>query len=155
MDFIQELRFDRLGAFTFSFEAGTFSETLGDPIPEELKLERQARLMETQQQISLELNQAQIGKTLDVLIEGLGDIEGTDEKIAVGRTYRDAPEIDGVVLVEGQPEVGSIIPVEISNAMTNCILIRLIPIEIITPNSYCRSAVIIIKVPSIPNPITR
>jgi ribosomal protein S12 methylthiotransferase len=118
LDFIEEIRFDRLGAFAFSFEPGTYSEALGDPIPEEVKLDRQGRLMEKQQQISLELNQAQIGKTLDVLIEGLGDIEGTDEKIAVGRTYRDAPEIDGIVLVEGQPEIGQIIPVEISTAMT-------------------------------------
>ena len=118
MDFIEEVRFDRLGAFTYSFEPETYSASLGDTVLAEIKLERQNRLMERQQQISLELNQAQIGKTLDVLIEGLGEIEDSDEKIAVGRTYRDAPEIDGIVLVEGQPEVGKIVPVEINSAVT-------------------------------------
>ena len=118
LDFIEELRFDRVGAFTFSFEAGTTSEPLGDPVPEEVKLERQERLMTLQQRISLENNQAQVGKTLDVLIEGRGEVEDSQEPIAVGRTYRDAPEIDGMVIVEGQPPVGEIVPVRITGAMT-------------------------------------
>ncbi|MCW5873175.1 MAG: 30S ribosomal protein S12 methylthiotransferase RimO [Anaerolineales bacterium] len=117
MDFIEEIRFDRVGVFTFSFEPGTSSEPLGDPVPEEVKEERKGRLMELQQRISLENNQALVGQTIDVLIEGTGEVEGSDEPIAVGRSYRDAPEIDGLVFVEGGAPVGEIIPVRITGAM--------------------------------------
>lgn len=117
LDFIQEIRFDRVGVFTFSFEPGTTSEPLGDPIPQEVKEARKDQLMQLQQGISLEKNQALIGKTLDVLIEGHGEYEGSGEPIALGRSYRDAPEIDGMVFVEGQPPVGEIVPVRITGAM--------------------------------------
>jgi len=118
IDFIEEIRFDRVGAFTFSFEHGTVSEELGDPVPEEVKLERLDRLMTLQQKISLEKNQQFIGQTLDVLIESYSQPEGAAEQIAIGRSYRDAPEIDGVVLVEGKPPIGEIVPVTISGALT-------------------------------------
>ncbi|MEE9598901.1 MAG: 30S ribosomal protein S12 methylthiotransferase RimO, partial [Anaerolineales bacterium] len=95
LDFIHEVRFDRVGVFEFSFESGTTSESLGDPIPRAVKTERKERLMLTQQGISLQKNQALIGKTLDVLIEGQGIVEGSSEMISLGRSYRDAPEIDG------------------------------------------------------------
>ena len=111
MDFVQEIRFDRVGAFQFSFEPGTTSEPLGDPVPAQVKQERYERLMEVQQNISLQINQSHVGRTLDVLIEGYGD------GISVGRSYRDAPEIDGMVLVEGQAEIGRIVPVRITGAM--------------------------------------
>ncbi len=117
MDFIEEVRFDRVGVFTFSFEPGTTSEPLGDPVREEVKDERKERLMLAQQRISLENNQALVGQTLDVLIEGHGEMEDSSEPIAVGRSYRDAPEIDGLVFVEGQPPVGEIVPVRITGAM--------------------------------------
>lgn len=117
MDFIEDLRFDRLGTFTFSFETETASEPLGDPIPEEVKVDRKEALMLTQQNISLEKNQAQVGKTLDVLVEGQGTVEGTTDKISLGRSYRDAPEIDGMVIVEGELPVGEIVPVQITGAM--------------------------------------
>lgn len=113
LDFVQDIRFDRIGAFTFSFEPGTTSEPLGDPVSEEEKETRLERLMTLQQGISLEKNQALIGKTLDVLIEGCND------GISVGRSYRDAPEIDGLVFVEGQAPVGQVVPVMISGAMTH------------------------------------
>lgn len=118
LDFVEEIRFDRVGAFTFSFEPGTTSEPLGDPVPEEIKLDRQKRLMTLQQGISLEKNQALIDQTINVLIEGHGEIEGSDELISIGRSYRDAPEIDGMVFVEGQPPIGEIVPVKINGAMT-------------------------------------
>ncbi|MEK7993255.1 MAG: 30S ribosomal protein S12 methylthiotransferase RimO [Planctomycetota bacterium] len=111
LDFVEEIRFDKVGAFKFSFEPGTASEKLGDPIPEELKEERLRRLMEKQQPISLEHNQAFVGRTLDVLIEGAG------EDISIGRSYRDAPKIDGLVLVKGEIPVGSMVPVRIDKAM--------------------------------------
>jgi ribosomal protein S12 methylthiotransferase len=111
LDFIQEVRFDKVGAFKFSFEPGTGSESLGDPTPPEVKQERWERLMILQQQISLERNQQFVGKTLDVLMEGYGD------GISLGRSYRDAPEIDGMVIVEGKVPTGEIIPVHITGAM--------------------------------------
>lgn len=110
-DFVKETRFDRVGAFQFSFEPGTTSAPLGDPVPAEVKQERYERLMELQQGISLQVNQSYVGKTLDVLVEGY------DNGISIGRSYRDAPEIDGLVLVEGQAEVGEIVPVRITGAM--------------------------------------
>lgn len=110
-DFVKEIRFDRVGAFRFSFEPGTASEPLGDPLPAEVKEERYARLMELQQGISLQINQSFVGKTLDVLIEG------RDGEIAIGRSYRDAPEIDGMVFVEGKAKMGEIVPVRITGAM--------------------------------------
>jgi ribosomal protein S12 methylthiotransferase len=117
LNFVQDIRFDRVGVFTFSFENDTASEPLGDPVPPAVKEERQARLMSIQQNISLANNQSMVNKTLDVLIEGIGEIEGTDETIAVGRTYRDAPEIDGLVFVEGDTAIGEIVPVRITGAM--------------------------------------
>lgn len=117
MDFIEEIRFDRVGVFTFSFEKGTSSEPLGDPVAAEVKEERKEQLMALQQQISLEKNQVLVGERLDVLIEGHGEVEGTSEAISVGRSYRDAPEIDGLVFVEGQPPIGEIVPVRITGAL--------------------------------------
>lgn len=111
MDFVQEIRFDRVGTFQFSFEPGTTSAPLGDPVPAPVKQERFERLMEAQQTISLQVNQAYVGKTLDVLIEGF------DNGISIGRSYRDAPEIDGMVFVEGQAKIGEIVPVRITGAM--------------------------------------
>jgi ribosomal protein S12 methylthiotransferase len=111
LDFVGEMRFDKVGAFQFSFEPGTTSEPLGDPIPAEVKQERYARLMALQQPISMERNQAFVGRTLDVLFEG------KDKGISIGRSYRDAPEIDGLVLVEGDIPAGQMIPVRINGAM--------------------------------------
>ena len=117
LDFVKEIRFDRVGVFEYSFEPGTAAEVLGDPIPKHIKEERQEKLMITQQGISLAKNQAQIGKSLDVLIEGKGEVEGSGEIISLGRSYRDAPEIDGMVIVEGDLMEGEIVPVRITGAM--------------------------------------
>ena len=108
-----------LGAFQFSFEPGTASEALGDPVPPEVKEERYQRLMELQQSISLQINQGYVGQTLDVLVEGFNN------GLVVGRSYRDAPEIDGQVLIELDgskktvplPAIGSLVPVRITGAM--------------------------------------
>lgn len=111
MDFVKEIRFDRVGTFQFSFEPGTTSEPLGDPIPAEVKQERFERVMELQQSISLQINQSYVGKSLDVLVEGF------DNGISIGRSYRDAPEIDGMVFIEGKARIGEIVPVRITGAM--------------------------------------
>ncbi len=111
LDFVREIRFDRLGAFKFSFEPGTTSEPLGDPVPAEVKQDRYERLMELQQNISLQINQGLVGRTLNVLIEG------RDKEISIGRSYRDAPEIDGLVFAEGNARIGDMVPVKITGAM--------------------------------------
>jgi len=113
LKFLEEMQLDHVGAFTFSFEPGTTSESFGDPVSEEEKQERLRRLMKLQESISLKRNQALIGKKLDVLIEGEGD------GISVGRSYRDAPEIDGLVIVNGMLPIGTIQPVQITGAMTH------------------------------------
>jgi len=110
LDFVEEMRFDRMGAFKFSFEKGTTSAPLGDTIPNDIKQERFGRLMAKQQQISLELNQHFIGHDLDVLVEG------TKQGISIGRSYRDAPEIDGMVFVKGKYKKGQMLRVHIEKA---------------------------------------
>jgi len=111
LDFVDSTRFDRVGTFQFSFEPGTASEPLGDPVPPEIKEARYDRLMILQQSISLQINQSLVGKQLDVLIEG------RDKGFSIGRSYRDAPEIDGMIVVEGRLKIGEIHPVRITGAM--------------------------------------
>ncbi|MEZ0397341.1 MAG: 30S ribosomal protein S12 methylthiotransferase RimO [Anaerolineales bacterium] len=114
LDFVAEMKFDRLGAFQYSFEPGTPAEALGDPIPAEVKEERYQRLMELQQTISLQKNQALVGQTLQVLIDG----NDRKKRFSIGRSYRDAPEVDGVVLVEGLFPPGTLLPVRVTGALT-------------------------------------
>jgi ribosomal protein S12 methylthiotransferase len=104
-DFVAEMKFHRLGVFTYSQEEGTTAFGLGDPIPHEVKEERRAHVMELQQQISEERNTSLIGTTVKVLIDR------DDGEFFVGRTEWDAPEIDQEVLVRATPElrVGSFI----------------------------------------------
>jgi ribosomal protein S12 methylthiotransferase len=109
--FARELQFDRVGAFTYSHEIGTPSGSLPGQIPDDVKEARRAQLMEQQQSISLRRNQELIGQTLPVLVDGYGD------GLSVGRCYRDAPEIDGMVIVEEQLPVGEIVQVRITGAM--------------------------------------
>jgi ribosomal protein S12 methylthiotransferase len=109
LDFVREVRFDRVGVFTYSYEPGTAD--LPGQVPDEVKQARRDALMALQQMISLEKNQALIGQIQDVLVEGEGD------GLSVGRTYRDAPEVDGMVIVEGVLPVGEMIPVRITGAM--------------------------------------
>ncbi len=109
--FVQEMRFDRVGVFTYSREEGTPAARLPDDVPPEVKEERRARLMEVQQPISRSINETFIGEHLQVLIEGRG------EGISIGRTYRDAPEIDGLVLIEEDLPAGALVTVEITGAL--------------------------------------
>lgn len=90
-----------------------------DQVADEVKQERYNRLMETQQPISLRKNQAQVGKRLEILVEGEGEIGETGDPLLLGRSYRDAPEIDGLVLIPGIAGVpiGEMMEVHISGAM--------------------------------------
>ncbi|HSL89569.1 MAG TPA: 30S ribosomal protein S12 methylthiotransferase RimO [Ignavibacteriaceae bacterium] len=92
-DFVREAKFDRVGTFTFPVEENTSSFILGDPVPAEEKERRKDVLMEIQKDISLEKNSFMVGKVLKVLVEA---VEGD---FYIGRSYRDAPEVDGEVLI--------------------------------------------------------
>lgn len=112
LDFVQEQRFDRLGVFTYSHEEGTLAARYEDDVPEEIKEARFDALMTLQQGISLERNREQVGRVLPVLLEG------TDENLTVGRSYRDAPEIDGLVLIERHvAKVDRMVTVKITRAL--------------------------------------
>ncbi len=110
-DFVKEIEFDRVGVFTYSQEDGTAAYDLGDPIPDEIKEERKAALMELQSGISEKKNSEFLGKRMKVLID---DIEG---KYFVARSERDAPEVDGNVLIEasaGKLKLGEFYEAEIT-----------------------------------------
>lgn len=92
-NFVREIKFDRIGTFTFSVEENTSSFILGDPVSEEEKERRKNVLMEIQKEISLQKNESFIGKKLKVLIDS---VEG---EFFIGRSYRDAPEVDGEILI--------------------------------------------------------
>ncbi|MBS1767244.1 MAG: 30S ribosomal protein S12 methylthiotransferase RimO [Acidobacteria bacterium] len=109
--FIQEARFDHVGVFTYSPEEGTGAFPLGDPIPERTKQARKRKLLEIQQKIAREKNEARVGQIIEVLVEGAH--EETD-LIAKGRWQGQAPEVDGAVLiVDGQPKANTIQKVKI------------------------------------------
>ncbi len=111
MDFVQEIQFDHLGGFTYSLEKGTPGEPLGDPIPLVEKEDRLDRLMLLQEKISHQKNKSFVGQPMQVLTEGSGD------GITIGRSYRDAPEIDGLVIVKGIYQIGKIIETEVIEAL--------------------------------------
>jgi len=115
MNFIEEMKFDHLGAFTYSFEKGTPAEHFGDPIPDQVKQERLSILMEAQSKISSRITQSLVNSELDVLIEGKDD----EQNILVGRSKRDAPEIDGIVIAEGNGKIGDIVSVRITGSMVH------------------------------------
>ncbi len=93
IDFVERMRFDRLGVFTYSHEEGTSGYALEDDVPEEVKQERAARLMEVQQSISEEINNQKVGKVYKTLIDTI------ESGYFVGRTEADSPEVDNEVLI--------------------------------------------------------
>ena len=108
-NFVGEMQFDNMGVFTYSPEVGTFAENLGDPISADVKEARREKLMELQSRLALEKKQALIGQTLDILVEGVDE----EQDVIIGRSYRDAPEIDGLVVANGLAVVGDLTPVTI------------------------------------------
>ena len=95
MDFVNEMEFERLGVFTYSAEEDTPAYSYPDQVPQELKEERRGELMELQQDIAFEHCENMVGQVLTVLIEG----KVVDEPVYVGRTYMDAPNVDGMIFV--------------------------------------------------------
>ena len=115
LDFIDEMKFDRLGVFTYSPEEDTPAATMPDQIPEEVKEERQAELMELQQEIVFALGEELVGQEVWVMIEG----KLVEESAYVGRTYRDSPGIDGLIFIETGEEMisGDFVKVRITEAV--------------------------------------
>ena len=101
MDFVDEMEFDRLGVFTYSAEEDTPAASMPDQIDEEVKEERQAELMELQQDIAFDNAQDMVGREVLVMIEG----KVADENAYVGRTYRDAPNVDGLIFINTDEEL--------------------------------------------------
>lgn len=114
VDFVDECEFDRLGVFTYSPEEGTLAAEYEDQVDGELAVKWRDEIMELQQEISYEKNQQMIGSTQKVLIEGYL----VDDDVYVGRTYRDAPGVDGIVFVSTPYELisGSFVDVKITEA---------------------------------------
>ncbi|HJD47154.1 MAG TPA: 30S ribosomal protein S12 methylthiotransferase RimO [Candidatus Mediterraneibacter norfolkensis] len=114
-EFVDEMEFDRLGVFTYSPEEGTPAASMPDQIDEEIKEERQAELMELQQEIAFDNAESMIGKEVLVMIEG----KVADENAYVGRTYRDAPNVDGLIFINTDEELlsGDFARVKVTGAL--------------------------------------
>lgn len=115
MEFIDTLEFDRLGAFTYSPEEDTLAATFEDQIDEEVKEDRQADIMELQQEIAFDKAEDMIGREVLVMIEG----KVADENAYVGRTYRDAPNVDGLIFINTDVELisGDFAKVKVTGAL--------------------------------------
>ena len=114
VDFIEDIKFDKLGVFEYSKEEGTRAASLDEQIPDSIKEERKNEIMAIQSEISAEILSKNIGKRLEVLIE-----EKVDEENYVGRTYMDSPEIDGVTYVHSAKnlEIGSFVKVDVVDSL--------------------------------------
>ena len=115
MEFVDAMEFDRLGVFTYSPEEDTPAANMPNQIDEDVKEDRQAELMELQQEIAFELAENMIGKEVMVMIEG----KVADENAYVGRTYMDAPNVDGLIFVESDEEImsGDFAKVKVTGAL--------------------------------------
>lgn len=103
--FVEEMRFDKLGVFTYSREEGTPAYDLPNQVAEAVMEERYHDLMALQAKISEEINQSLVGREFDLLVEGREiDDEGRDEDVVYGRSYREAPDVDGSVYLEGDED---------------------------------------------------
>lgn len=115
MDFVDEMEFDRLGVFTYSPEEGTPAAEMQDQVDEEVKKERQAELMELQQEVAFDKAEEMKGREVLVMIEG----KVADENAYVGRTYRDAPNVDGLIFINTEEELvsGDFVRVKVTGAL--------------------------------------
>lgn len=115
MEFVDSMEFDRLGVFTYSPEEGTPAAEMDNQIDEEVKEQWRDEVMELQQEVSLDKSADMVGKTIEVMIEG----KISDDEAYVGRSYKDAPNVDGFVFVNTTANLmsGAIVRVEITGAM--------------------------------------
>ncbi len=115
VDFVREQQFDRVGVFTYSREENTAAYDLADQVPEAVKRRRRAELMEVAAEISLDKNRGFIGREIEVMVEGAAPGRATRLR---ARTWAQAPEIDGMVLLSGEAEPGEIVRARIERAST-------------------------------------
>lgn len=108
-DFVEAIEFDRLGVFTYSEEEGTHGATLKDDVPSKVKTERMDAIMMLQQEINLRKNEALIGSRERVLIDFY-----SEDGMSIGRTYRDAPEVDNFVRIDGKLPIGEFVDIKIT-----------------------------------------
>lgn len=114
---IEELKFDRVGVFTYSPQAGTLAAAMDGQIPDGVKERRWRESMEVAQRVSLKQNRGMVGRELDVLVEGAGKGGRRHQTTMAGRSYRDAPEVDGLVFFTGRARVGEMVKVRITSAL--------------------------------------
>ncbi len=117
--FVKEMRFDRLGVFTYSREENTAAARMKKQIPMWLKKKRRDGVMKIQQQIAFEKAKAETGKTLSVMVEGrMPDDSSPDKQVYACRTYKDAPEVDGFLFLETDKELmtGDVVTVTVTGA---------------------------------------
>lgn len=115
LDFVDTMEFDRLGVFTYSPEEGTPAASMTDQVPENIKEERRNRIMELQQEVSLDKSADMVGRVIPVMVEG----KITDDDAYVGRSYKDAPNVDGYVFINTNAQLmsGQIVNVSITGSM--------------------------------------
>ena len=125
MQFVDEMEFDRLGVFTYSQEEDTPAALMEDQIEEEVKEERQAELMELQQEIAFDMAEDMIGREVLVMVEG----KVADENAYVGRTYKDAPNVDGLIFINTEAELmsGDFVKVKVTGALEYDLIGEMIP----------------------------
>ena len=114
MNFVDEMEFERLGVFPYSAEEDTPAFSFPDQVEQELKEKRRDEIMELQQEIAFEKSESMVGRVLTVLIEG----KVVDEPAYVGRTYMDAPGVDGLIFVNTGEELlsGDFVRVKVTGA---------------------------------------
>ncbi len=124
--FVREMAFDHVGCFTFSPQSESPAAYEPDPVPERIKKRRQRQLMAVAQQVSIIRNRDMIGREIDVLVESTSTSrrEGVDDRFVVGRSYRDAPEVDGLVLLEGDFAPGDFVRAEVTRSLAYDLVAR-------------------------------
>ncbi len=117
--FVREMAFDHVGCFTFSPQSESPAAYEPNPVPERVKKRRQRQLMEVAQQVSIIRNRAMVGREIDVLVESTnaGERDGGGDGFVVGRSYRDAPEVDGLVLLRGDFAPCDFVRAKVTQAM--------------------------------------
>jgi len=129
LDFLTEAQLDRVGCFAYSPVEGARANELPDAVPAELREERQARFMAHQEKISLQRLQAKVGRDIDVLVDRLAE-DGKGQRLAIGRSKADAPEIDGLVYVTGvskKLQPGDFLRAKVVAAQEHDLVAELIP----------------------------
>ncbi len=133
LDFVRAARFDRAGAFVFSPQDGTPAAAMSGQVIDKTKQRRQRRLMSVQQKIATEINESQVGREFELLVESTeGQVTEDGEPIFVGRSYRDAPEVDGLVFCYGVARPGSMLRARIVGSLGHDLLAEPIGPEIIS-----------------------